>query len=159
MSNEAERYNELLQTSLSMKSRIFWDVTLCSVVEVCRHFRGMSINVYQTISCHIPDACILHSHHCENFKSNTVYAGKKNKMLRLLPLRVSLLCTIQGSEKSQLTHKHTLITLKFTTVVSCVVLAMQNIQTSWFITICKWHYLCTYNFIYTKNRITNITQT
>jgi hypothetical protein len=142
---------------LSMKGRVFWDVTLYSVVEVCQRFKGMSINVYQTIWCHILEECILHSHYCENFKSNT-YVGKKDKMLRLLPLRVSTLCIIQCPEKSQL-HKHTFFTLKFTTVVSCDVLAMQNIQTPWFIIVCKWHYLCTYNFIYTKNRIMDITQT
>jgi hypothetical protein len=118
----------------------------------------VSINAYKTIRCHILEDNIVHSHQCENFKSNTAYEGKEQKMLRLLPFRASVLCTIQCSEKSQL-HEHTFFTLKFTAVVSCDILTMQNIQTSWFITIYKWHYLCTYNFILIqKNRHTDMTR-
>jgi hypothetical protein len=70
----------------AMKSPIYWDTTLPSLI-VNQHFIGsrflaysltlkvqatcssMSINYQQTTQCHTPRERTLHNHHCENLKS------------------------------------------------------------------------------------------
>jgi hypothetical protein len=80
-----------------MKSIIFWDMTLCSLLSVSRRFGGtyhlhlacwfiaelitstlkmeaicsskMSVDTQQATQRHIPDDDTLHNHHCGNLKS------------------------------------------------------------------------------------------
>jgi hypothetical protein len=55
----------------------FWDIALCSLVEVDRHSRGatsiiwVTASFYQTARCNIPEGCHLHTHCCENLKAQS----------------------------------------------------------------------------------------
>jgi hypothetical protein len=79
-----------------MQMALFWDVALCSLVEVCRHFRSACClhhqgdneklivplmmeaasstermeNFYQTTQCNIPEDSYRHTYHHENLRSH-----------------------------------------------------------------------------------------
>jgi acyl-CoA thioesterase len=48
-----------IQIVVAIKSTIFRDVTLCSIVH--RHFGGVLVNLYQTTQHHIPENGTIHS--------------------------------------------------------------------------------------------------
>jgi outer membrane phospholipase A len=62
-----------------MKMSAFWDIALCSLIEVdqhfrgayCLHHRGYKTSVYfnDTTWCYILESCHLHNSHHENLKS------------------------------------------------------------------------------------------
>jgi hypothetical protein len=61
----------------------FWDIALCSLVEVNQRFRGdkspmlrgskhlWNMSPFETSPCYIPESC-LHTHCCQNLKSHNV---------------------------------------------------------------------------------------
>jgi hypothetical protein len=68
----------------TLKSCIFWDVTLCSPAWVCQYFRWTHcLHLHRQranqasrallYSCHIPEDGMLHGQCCENFKSDILY--------------------------------------------------------------------------------------
>jgi hypothetical protein len=53
------RFQVLMATS--MKIAVLWDVALCSLIEIDRHFRGAhSVSFYQTTQHNIPEDSHLH---------------------------------------------------------------------------------------------------
>jgi hypothetical protein len=78
----------ILQHFIGLKMTVFWDVAVCSLVEVKQHFRGVtasiirallreavktsktSVNFYQTTRRNIPEDSHLHTRRREKLKSH-----------------------------------------------------------------------------------------
>jgi hypothetical protein len=73
-------YKQCTETTyLSLKMAVFWVVAPCSLVEVYRLIAlmmkaastsEMSVNIYQTTRHNTSEESHLHTHCCENLKSN-----------------------------------------------------------------------------------------
>ena len=50
--------------SVAVNSTVSWDMMLCSLLEIHRHFGGISVNYYQITWSHMPGFCILYEGHC-----------------------------------------------------------------------------------------------
>jgi hypothetical protein len=69
---DSSLYVVICTTHLILKYIFFWDVTPCNLV-LHSHFRGTTVNFYQSTQCQISVGSIFYGHHCENVKSLSYY--------------------------------------------------------------------------------------